>query len=176
MSINTTTKTRKGRRRIFSAVVAVVAAVALGIGLFSSLGTTTVYAADADASTVASWQDYANNTTANIGRIWTDKSVSTSDVSLTNTAGNETIRVPKTADADFLVGLSALSTASSLQTTTSQPLDIVLVLDVSGSMDDELYSYTAVYSQDLNTNRSYYIQDGNDWREVEYSRQRREWG
>lgn len=176
MSINTTTKTRKGRRRIFSAVVAVVAAVALGIGLFSSLGTTTVYAADADASTVATWQDYANNTTANIGRIWTDKSVSTSDVSLTNTAGNETIRVPKTADADFLVGLSALATASSLQTTTSQPLDIVLVLDVSGSMDDELYSYTAVYSQDLNTNRSYYIQDGNDWQEVEYSQQRREWG
>lgn len=176
MSINTTTKTRKGRRRIFSAVVAVVAAVALGIGLFSSLGTTTVYAADADASTVADWQKYANNKTENIGRIWTDKSVSTSDVSLTNTAGDETIRVPKTADADFLVGLSALSTASSLQTTTSQPLDIVLVLDVSGSMDNELYSYTAVYSQDLNTNRSYYIQDGNDWQEVEYSQQRREWG
>lgn len=176
MSINTTTKTRKGRRRIFSAVVAVVAAVALGIGLFSSLGTTTVYAADADASTVADWQKYANNKTENIGRIWTDKSVSTSDVSLTNTAGDETIRVPKTADADFLVGLSALSTASSLQTTTSQPLDIVLVLDVSGSMDNELYSYTAVYSQDLNTNRSYYIQDGNDWQEVEYSQQRSEWG
>ena len=134
----------------------------------------------ADSATLTSWAKPEGESLADssrdTGRIWTDKSVSTGDVELTNSENTQTIKVEKTTDADFLVGLSALSSASSLATTTSKPLDIVLVLDVSGSMDDELYSYTAVYSQDLNTNRSYYIQDGNDWQEVEYSQQRREWG
>ena len=92
-------------------------------------GTTTV-----DPDTTNVWSDIAasSTNTQNIGRIWTDKSVFDKDYPLTG-AINEPI---SKGDSDFLVGLSALSSTSNLKTTTktSQPLDIVLVLDDSGSM------------------------------------------
>lgn len=86
----------------------------------------------ADSTTLTSWAKPEGNSLADssrdTGRIWTDKSVSTGDVELTNSENTQTIKVEKTTDADFLVGLSALSSASSLATTTSKPLDIVLML------------------------------------------------
>ena len=92
-------------------------------------GTTVV-----DPDTTNAWSDIAasSTNTQNIGRIWTDKSVFDKDYTLTG-AINEPI---SKGDSDFLVGLSALSSTSNLKTTTktSQPLDIVLVLDDSGSM------------------------------------------
>lgn len=93
--------------------------------------------------------------------------MSTGDVELTNSENTQTIKVEKTTDADFLVGLSALSSASSLATTTSKPLDIVLVLDESGSMGDNLNSYEEVYQ--LNENHSYYVLVDGEYREVDYS-------
>lgn len=50
-------------------------------------------------------------------------------------------------NSDFLVMLSALSSTSNLTTTSDKPLDIVLVLDVSGSMAQglETYTYTETY-------------------------------
>ena len=92
-------------------------------------GTTVV-----DPDTTNAWSDIAasSTNTQNIGRIWTDKSVFDKDYTLTG-AIDEPI---SKGDSDFLVGLSALSSTSNLKTTTktSQPLDIVLVLDDSGSM------------------------------------------
>ena len=44
--------------------------------------------------------------------------------------------VEKNGDSDFLVGLSALSSAAKIMGQSAVPLDIVMVLDVSGSMDD----------------------------------------
>ena len=41
-------------------------------------------------------------------------------------------------DSDFLTSLSAISSTSNLTMTSSTPLDIVLVLDASGSMDDSM--------------------------------------
>ena len=61
-------------------------------------------------------------TTQNVGRIWTDKTVE---------AGEE---------SDFLTTLSAISSTSNTTTTVPKPLDIVLVLDASGSMDDPMSS------------------------------------
>ena len=56
------------------------------------------------------------------------------DVELTGRQNeSQSAIIKKSADSDFLVGLSALSSTVG-QTTV--PLDIVLVLDVSGSMDD----------------------------------------
>ena len=61
-------------------------------------------------------------TTQNVGRIWTDKTVK-------ETAADE--------KSDFLTTLSAISSTSDT-TVSGKPLDIVLVLDASGSMDDRM--------------------------------------
>lgn len=52
--------------------------------------------------------------------------------------GQDPIAVPKDKGADFLVALSALSSHASTTTTDTKPLDVVLVLDASGSMDDSM--------------------------------------
>ena len=46
--------------------------------------------------------------------------------------------MPTNKDADFLVALSALSSYASTTTTNTQALDIVMVLDASGSMKDTM--------------------------------------
>ena len=98
-----------------------------------------------DEPTITTWEGVAKDDTANVGRIWTDKSVFDEDVEL---PGGIQPVIEK-GDSDFLVGLSALSSTSNTITTTTsvQPLDIVLVLDVSGSMDDYMtsYRYTPTY-------------------------------
>lgn len=50
----------------------------------------------------------------------------------------DSIAVPTDKDADFLVALSALSSYASTTTTNTQALDIVMVLDASGSMKDTM--------------------------------------
>lgn len=60
-------------------------------------------------------------TTQNVGRIWTDK----------------TVRAVENGDSDFLTTLSAISSTSDT-TVSGKPLDIVMVLDASGSMDDPM--------------------------------------
>ena len=62
-------------------------------------------------------------TTQNVGRIWTDKTVEA-------TEENE--------ESDFLTTLSAMSSTSNSTVTVTTPLDIVMVLDASGSMDDPM--------------------------------------
>lgn len=103
-----------------------------------------------DEPTITTWEGVAKDDTANVGRIWTDKSVFNEDVKLPG--GIEPV-IQKGA-SDFLVGLSALSSTSNTITTTTsvQPLDIVLVLDVSGSMNDYMtsYKYTPTYDAEKN--------------------------
>lgn len=60
-------------------------------------------------------------TTQNVGRIWTDK----------------TVKAVKDGESDFLTTLSAISSTSDT-TISGKPLDIVMVLDASGSMDDPM--------------------------------------
>lgn len=93
-----------------------------------------------DEPTITTWEGVAKDDTANVGRIWTDKSVFNEDVKLPG--GIEP--VIKKDDSDFLVGLSALSSTSNTITTTTsvQPLDIALVLDVSGSMGETIETAT----------------------------------
>ena len=70
--------------------------------------------------------------TANIGRIWTDKTVSTDTI--TTSSGS----VINRGDSAFITALSALSSTSNVASSSTAPLDIVLVLDASGSMDDPM--------------------------------------
>lgn len=70
--------------------------------------------------------------TANIGRIWTDKTVSTDTI--TTSSGS----VINRGDSAFITALSALSSTSNVKSSSTTPLDIVLALDASGSMDDSM--------------------------------------
>lgn len=113
-----------------------------------------------DEPTITTWEGVAKDDTANVGRIWTDKSVFNEEkVTLPGGIGP----VIQKGESDFLVGLSALSSTSNTKTTSTsvQPLDIVLVLDASGSMRDELatYKYSPVYEGGLNKRSTYYGKD-----------------
>ena len=127
---------RKRNKRIAASALAVVMAGFLVWGLFpwqAAAAKNTV----ADDVTINKWHDSEalDDSTKNVGRIWTDKSVSTGDVTLTSQT-RETADIKKKDGSDFLVGLSALSSTAKIMGQTTVPLDIVLVLDVSGSMDD----------------------------------------
>lgn len=110
--------------------------------IFLTLAPVSAFAATAGATTVAdpssasTWRNWGlENSTENVGRIWTDKTVSDGDIDLTGAGGTMTI---KKGDSDFLTSLSAISSTSNLTMTSSTPLDIVLVLDASGSMEDNM--------------------------------------
>lgn len=109
--------------------------------LFGMSGTTVSAAtgAVADDVTISHWHDSIaiDDTTKNIGRIWTDKSVSAGNIVMKNLDNSDTKTVEKNGDSDFLVGLSALSSAAKIMGQSTVPLDIVMVLDVSGSLDDD---------------------------------------
>lgn len=111
-------------------------------GLGASGAGTTPYAAGdketvADPNTASSWRDWGlDYSTQSVGRIWTDKTVSTEGINLTGADG--TITIEKSSEADFLTAFSALSSTSNLKSKIAQPLDIVLVLDASGSMNDPM--------------------------------------
>lgn len=82
-----------------------------------------------DPDTSGRWEKWAAGhsgnkvTTQNVGRIWTDKTVEA-------TGENE--------ESDFLTTLSAMSSTSNSTVTVTTPLDIVMVLDASGSMDSAM--------------------------------------
>lgn len=82
-----------------------------------------------DPDTSGRWEKWAAGhsgnkvTTQNVGRIWTDKTVEA-------TGENEV--------SDFVTTLSAVSSTSNSTVTVTTPLDIVLVLDASGSMNDPM--------------------------------------
>lgn len=70
--------------------------------------------------------------------------------------------IKKTGDGQFLLTLEAYATGSTT-TTSTKPVDIVLVLDVSGSMDDYMETYS------ISPNGTYYRKDsGGDFRRVYY--------
>lgn len=95
-----------------------------------------------DPDTTRNWQAEAGfSSTLNLGRIWTDKTVSSEDINFSTDSGDVSFTVPK-GDSDFLTVLSAISSASNTKTTITKPLDIVLVLDVSGSMGDSFGGQT----------------------------------
>lgn len=66
-------------------------------------------------------------------------------------------------------------------TTTTTPgqeatyADIMLVLDVSGSMNDNIYKYSQIAQKDMNTNNTYYILVNGQYYAVKYSRYYRSW-
>lgn len=82
-----------------------------------------------DPDTSGRWEKWAAGhsgnkvTTQNVGRIWTDKTV---------------MAAGENEASDFVTTLSAMSSTSNSTVTVTTPLDIVMVLDASGSMDDQM--------------------------------------
>lgn len=69
----------------------------------------------------------------------------------------------KTGDSQFLLTLEAYATGSTTTTTSTAPVDIVLVLDVSGSMDDYMETYS------VSPGGTYYRKDSDgDFQRVYY--------
>lgn len=163
------------KRKLSASILAFVVAAVMVFGL--CLCPQSAGAAEntvADDLTVNNWHDSnaLDNSTKNIGRIWTDKSVSTEDIVLTKPNGDSKI-LKKDNDSDFLVGLSALSSTAKIMGQSTVPLDIVLVLDVSGSMDDPSGGYQEVYQ--LDTSKTYYILRSGEYTEVQYSNSQKSW-
>lgn len=140
------------------AIVGAFALVVAGIGAFAMSAQAASHPVQkdivADNSTLGNWSGEVGleNTTENVGRIWTDKTVQDGDITLSGDVGSS-VKIEK-GSSDFLVGLSALSSMSNTMTTSTTPLDIVLVLDMSGSMSNELSSeqqfvYNEVYERNV---------------------------
>lgn len=71
--------------------------------------------------------------------------------------------IKKTGDSQFLLTLEAFATGSTTTTTSTAPVDIVLVLDVSGSMDDYMETYS------VSPGGTYYRKDSDgDFQRVYY--------
>lgn len=80
-----------------------------------------------DPDTTSRWQYWASGgeqdqTTRYVGRIWTDK----------------TVEPAEDEKSDFVTTLSTISSTSDTTSLVTKPLDIVLVLDASGSMSDDM--------------------------------------
>lgn len=124
----------------FKAALAAVLVLALsplfGGAAFADGSSATTYSGNktavTDPSTIWDWQGLVENDTSSVGRIWTDKTVSNDTISKND------VTVSKANGADFLTALTALSSTSNLSDTATTPLDIVLVLDASGSMNDPM--------------------------------------
>lgn len=179
--------TERRKRRVLSGIIAVVLVAAMGLGMFLNFETKVQAAPNTvvDPDTTNVWTNYTRPggqpSTQNVGRIWTDKSVFDNTYTFTN--DNDTGLSGQTigkGNSDFLVSLSALSSTSNLKemVQTGKPLDIVLVLDDSGSMDYLM----AVYDDgSLDKNQTYHTEDGSDLlgstgNEVTWNEDRQEWG
>lgn len=156
--------------RIAAVVVAVamlIATAIFGVGRAQAAELT----ASADPTTFTQWTEGVGNPVdpRSTGRIWTDKSVTTGDVTLDAGDGKQVV-IAKDKASDFLVGLSAMSSAQQITGMSSgnKPLDVTLVLDVSGSMSSSMgWGYRPAYGDDLDYT-AYAKTDDGSYKAVSY--------
>lgn len=129
-------KSTKRFRAALAAVLVLALSPLFGGAAFAEGSSAVTYGGNktavTDPSTIWDWSGLIKNDTSSVGRIWTDKTVSDGEIS------KEGVTISKENGADFLTALTALSSTSNLSDTATTPLDIVLVLDASGSMDDPM--------------------------------------
>lgn len=79
---------------------------------------------------------------------------------------SKTAKVDSWDDRTYDINIKAASTSTSSVTTTTKAIaDIMLVLDVSGSMDERIYvaDNTDAGRSGLDTSKTYYVRNGSDW-------------
>lgn len=109
---------------------------------------------DLDTSTKYSESLGDNASTEYAGRIWTDKSVYTDDVTFATYGGGEsTVKLNEGGNLgeDFLIAYSALATSQSVTGQTQAPVDVVFIIDISGSMSNNDSEMDNGYSRIANT-------------------------
>ncbi len=131
---------RKGfLKKSVTGVIAGALALTLAVGVMQP-GLETHAAKVADLNTTTKYTESLGNnaSTEYAGRIWTDKSVWDTDASVEGYPLEEgqvnTITVEN--DSDFLVALSALATSQSITGQSQAPVDVVFIIDLSGSMSN----------------------------------------
>lgn len=77
-------------------------------------------------------------------------------------------------NGSYQITLEAYATGASSTTISANPADIVLVLDVSGSMDDPM-NCKKVDSPKLNKGNTYYIWSNGNWQEVTWNESWQSW-
>lgn len=125
-------KYTRGLLSVILAVVLVLPAAAFAMLPEANAGSSTGMDGPAatktvDPDTTSRWQYWASGgeqdqTTRYVGRIWTDK----------------TVEPAEDEKSDFVTTLSTISSTSDTTSLVTKPLDIVLVLDASGSMSDDM--------------------------------------
>ena len=129
------TYTHSLKNRITSVILTVVMIVTLVPFAVMTANAASVNSTRAvDASTVGAWQNFfpitGELTTENAGGVWMDKSVF-SDASSFSHLG-----ISMNDPEAFLVALSAIASNMTVTGMSHVPTDTMLVLDVSGSMND----------------------------------------
>lgn len=79
---------------------------------------------------------------------------------------SKTAKVDSWDDRTYNINIKAASTSTSSVTTTTKAIaDIMLVLDVSGSMNERIYvaDNTEAGRSGLDTSKTYYVRNGSDW-------------
>ena len=138
--------TKKVWSKLAICLVVVFMCVGGALQYFGAAHTYAAYTSSkADPLTVDNYKETFKQNTDTVGRIWTDKSVSTGE-GITVNGQN----VKKDPNADFQVALSALASSGKLTSEKVTPVDITLLLDVSTSMKREYDTtrYEATYLVD----------------------------
>ena len=103
-----------------------------------------VSATQADNGTQLNYQSALSgqNSTVATGRVWTDKSVFTGDLTFSgdieNSNGDKSDTTQLAEGEKFLVSYSALATTEKISGKANVPVDVVFVVDNSNSMDDPI--------------------------------------
>ena len=92
---------------------------------------------------------------------------------------SKTAKVKNWDDRTYDITITAASTSTSTTTSSYKPVvDIMLVLDVSGSMKDEIYSYTYINDNSTTTRNNltkgatYYIEVNGSYKKLEYKKKK----
>lgn len=95
---------------------------------------------------------------------------------------SKTATVKNWDERTYNINIKAASTSTSETTSTQKPVaDIMLVLDVSGSMDYNIvtYNYVAMNTDEgrggLDTNKTYYLETNGEYKKLTYSRRKAGW-
>lgn len=85
-------------------------------------------------------------------------------------------KAEKQGESSYKITMEAYATGASTTTVSTEPVDIVLVLDVSGSMDDLISDpiYTPVYNLDKSKTYCYKVRDV--YRKVTWNEKENAWG
>lgn len=134
-----------------SAALAGILTVAMLAGIFSNDKVALAAEKISDLDTTMKYTESLGNnaSTEYSGRVWSDKSVYSDEKVNFELFGGDKAEIIN--DSDFLVAFSTLATSEAVQGETTAPVDVVFVIDISGSMSNSTSNMDNGYSRIYNT-------------------------